>query len=91
VPAPERGRQGSNWQTFLNHYKGQFLACDFFTVESLWLQTLFVLFFIEHGARGVHLAGCIAHPTGDWVNDTALELSTRKDGVNRVAEPGQLY
>jgi putative transposase len=48
-PAPERGRQGSSWRTFLNHYKEQFLACDFFTVETLTLQTLYVLFFIEHG------------------------------------------
>jgi putative transposase len=28
VPAPER-RKGSNWQTFLQHYKQQILACDF--------------------------------------------------------------
>jgi hypothetical protein len=29
-PAPQRGRVGSNWRTFLSHYKGQMLACDFF-------------------------------------------------------------
>ena len=39
-PAPERGREGSSWRVFLNHYKNQFLACDFFTVEPLTLQTL---------------------------------------------------
>ncbi len=44
-PAPERGRQGSTWRAFLNHYKEQFLACDFFTVETLGLQTLYVLIF----------------------------------------------
>jgi len=31
------------------------LACDFFTVETLWLQTLYVLFFIELGTRRVYL------------------------------------
>ena len=56
-PAPERGRQGSSWRVFLNHYKDQFLACDFFTVETLTLPTLYVLFFLEHGTRRVHLAG----------------------------------
>jgi transposase InsO family protein len=75
LPAPERGRQGSNWQTFLNHYKDQFLACDFFTVETLWLQTVFVLFFIEHGTRRVYLAGCTAHPTGEWVTQQARQMS----------------
>jgi hypothetical protein len=75
LPAPERGRQGSNWQAFLNHYKAQFLACDFFTVETLWLQTLFVLFFIEHGTRQVYLAGCTTHPTGEWVVQQARQMT----------------
>ncbi len=44
-PAPERRREGSSWRVFLNHYKDQFLACDFFTVETLTLHTLYVLFF----------------------------------------------
>jgi putative transposase len=51
LPAPERGRQGSNWQAFLNHYKDQFLACDFFTVETLWLQTRTIQELIERDFR----------------------------------------
>jgi transposase InsO family protein len=74
LPAPERRRQGSSWRVFLNHYKDQFLACDFFTVETLGLQTLYVLFFVEHGTRRVHLAGCTAHPTGDWVTQQARQI-----------------
>jgi len=72
-PAPERNRRGSSWQVFLNHYKDQFLACDFFTVETLRLQTLYVLFFLEHGTRRVHLAGCTAHPNGQWVTQQARQ------------------
>jgi putative transposase len=34
-PAPERSRQGSSWRTFLNHYKDQFLTCDFFAHLNL--------------------------------------------------------
>jgi hypothetical protein len=45
VPAPVR--HGSlGWRHLMAHYKQQLLACDFFTVETLWLQTLYVLFYI---------------------------------------------
>ena len=33
-PAPERGKHGLRWRTFLAHYKGEVVACDFFTVET---------------------------------------------------------
>jgi putative transposase len=73
--APERSRQGSSWRTFLNHYKEQFLACDFFTVETLTLHTLYVLFFIEHGTRQVYFAGCTAHPNQNWVTQQARQMT----------------
>ncbi len=56
-PAPERSKHGSSWRTFLAQYKDEIVACDFFTVETAWLKTLYVLFFIELGSRRVHLAG----------------------------------
>ncbi len=71
APAPERGR--SSWRTFLNHYRRQMLACDFFTIETIRLQTLYVLFFIELGTRRVHLAGCIATPESAWVTQQARQ------------------
>src|SRR3712207_7687486 len=43
----------SSWRTFLGHYKNQILACDFFTLEMVWLQTIYVLFCIEVGSRRV--------------------------------------
>ena len=65
-PAPERGR--SSWRTFLNHYRAQMLACDFFTIETISLHTLYVLFFIELGSRRVYLAGCTPVPDSAWVS-----------------------
>ncbi len=44
----------------MTHYKSQILARDFFTVETFFLQTLYVLYSIELGTRRVHLAGCTA-------------------------------
>ena len=49
-------------------------ACDFFTVETAWLQTIYVLFFIELGTRCVHFAGCTTQPDSAWVNQQARQL-----------------
>jgi hypothetical protein len=47
------------------------LATDFFTVETVGLTRLYVLFFVEVQRRTVHLAGITAHPTGGWVAQQA--------------------
>lgn len=70
VPAPVR--YGSiGWRQLMNHYKDQMLACDFFTVETIWLKTLYVFFFIELGTRRIHLAGITTHPNSEWVTQQA--------------------
>ena len=51
------------------------LAVDFFTVETVWLQRLYVLFFIELGTRRVHFAGCTPNPSGPWVTQQARQLT----------------
>ena len=72
---PAAVRHGSiGWRHLMRHYKQQLLACDFFTVETVWLQTLYVLFFIELGTRRVHLAGVTVHPDGWWVAQQARQM-----------------
>ena len=75
-PSPKRHPK-STWRTFLRHYQQHMLACDFFTVETLWLKTVYVLFFIELGTRRIHIAGCTEHPTSSRVTQQARQLCWR--------------
>ena len=83
LPAPRRSQR--SWREFVRQHADQMLAVDFFTVETVWLQRLHVLFFMEVGSRCVHLAGCTASPTGAWVVQQARQLAwLLQDGKIRV-------
>jgi putative transposase len=63
-----------SWREFLRQQAAGILECDFFTVETLWLRRLHVLFFVELKRRRVHLAGVTADPNGAWVAQQARNL-----------------
>jgi hypothetical protein len=44
-PVPRRAK--STWRGFLHQQAAGIIACDFFTVDTVWLRRLYVLFFIE--------------------------------------------
>jgi putative transposase len=73
-PAPRRG--AANWRSFLHQQAAGIIACDFFTVDTVFLRRVYVLFFIEFGSRRVHLVGVTDHPTGLWVAQQARNLVT---------------
>jgi transposase InsO family protein len=71
-PAPRRS--GPTWTEFLRAQAGGIIARDFFTVETAWLRTLYVLVFIELGSRRIHLSPSTAHPNSAWVTQQARNL-----------------
>jgi hypothetical protein len=77
-PAPRRS--GPTWSEFLAAQAKAMLACDFLTVDTVLFGRLYVLVFIEHGTRRVHLGGITARPTGPWVAQRAREVSERFSG-----------
>jgi putative transposase len=71
TPSPQRST--GSWRSLMKHYRDQILACDFFTVETIWLKTIYVLFFIELGTRRIHLAGCTSNPNQIWLSQQARQ------------------
>jgi putative transposase len=68
-PAGQRG--GISWREFIRGQTQSVIACDFFTVDTITLRRIYVLFFIELSTRRVHLAGMTEHPDGAWTAQQA--------------------
>jgi len=78
-PRPAPRRSGPSWSEFLRQQARGVLACDFFTVERMFLKTLYVLFFIQLSTRRVHIAGSTARPDSAWVTQQARNLAIAED------------
>jgi transposase len=87
-PAPRRS--GPTWSEFLRAQATTMLACDFFTVDTVLLQRLYVLFFIAVDTRRIYLAGVTANPVGEWVFRTEgiriIKAPVRAPRANAIAE-----
>jgi putative transposase len=71
---PASRHTSTTWRSFLRRQAAGIVACDFLTVDTVFLQRLYVLFFIQLHTRRVHLAGVTANPTGAWVTQQARNL-----------------
>ena len=72
---PAGKRDGPSWREFRRAQAKSVMAVDFFTVDTVWLHRLYVLFFIEIATRRVHLAGCTARPDSEWVTQQARQVA----------------
>src|SRR6266511_785534 len=75
-PAPRRA--SVTWRGFLRAQASSIVATDFFTVETVRLKTLYVLFVIELHTRQVRLAGVTRRPNGPCVVQQSRELSMER-------------
>jgi putative transposase len=71
-PAPRR--DGPSWAEFLRAQADAILACDFFTVETVFLRTLYVLIFIEVGSRRLHFSASTSSPDTLFITQQARNL-----------------
>jgi transposase InsO family protein len=71
-PAPQRTR--SSWRAFVRAQAASMLACDFLTVETAFLQRIYVLFFISLATRRIEYVACTSNPDGRWVIQQARNL-----------------
>ncbi|MEV6487779.1 integrase core domain-containing protein [Actinoplanes sp. NPDC051633] len=82
-PAPRRA--GPTWKQFRTVQARTVVACDFFTVDTVFFKRIYVFFSLELASRRVHVVGVTAHPTGGWVVQQArnllMELDQRVDGL----------
>jgi len=71
-PAPERSH--SSWGAFLRGQAASMLACEFLTVETAFLQRIYVLFFISLATRRMEYIASSSNPDGRWVTQQARNL-----------------
>jgi putative transposase len=72
-PAPRR--PGPGWRQFLHAQAAGIVTVDFLHVDTVPLKRIYVLVFIGHGTRRMHIGGVTANPAGEWTAQQARNLA----------------
>jgi transposase InsO family protein len=86
APAPKRS-QATAWKDFIAAHMALLAGMDFFTAEVLTWRgpaTYYVLFVIQLETRRVTLAGFTQHPTEEWMQQVARNLTDAEAGALHV-------
>jgi len=86
VIAPKRrpGPKRDTWSKFMRTQAASIVACDLFTVETVRMKTLHVLFFIDLHSRRVLLGGVTDGATNvRWCTQIARNLSEAREPDRR--------
>lgn len=82
-PAPLRDRL--SWRSFLRAQGESIIACDFFTVDTVWHRRLHVLVFLSIDSRRVEYLACTSKPDIAWMLQRARNLLMDLDDRGRQA------
>jgi putative transposase len=80
-PVPKRDAQ--SWRSFLRAHGESILACDFFTVDTVWLRRLYVLAFISISSRRIEYFAITTKPDTAWMLQQARHLLMELDDHDR--------
>ncbi|WP_244320606.1 integrase [Streptomyces melanosporofaciens] len=92
-PTPQRTNQ--SWPVFLKAQASAIVATDLFHIDTVFLRRWFVLFFIDHGTRRMHMTGVTRHPTGPWITQQArnylMDLGDRAESIGFLIRDRSAY
>ena len=80
---PALRRDAQSWRSFLRSHRESILACDFFTVDTVWLRRLYVLVFISIGSRRIEYFAITSKPDTAWMLQQARNLIMDLDDHER--------
>ena len=90
---PGQREPKETWLPFLRSQTGRVWSCDFFTVESAFLKTIYVYFIIDTASREIVLFGATRNPSRTWLETlTRTSFAGRDDLCNiLISDRDQIY
>ena len=61
------------WRTFLANHVSQMVSVDFFTVHTIWFETLFVFVVLAHNRQRILHFNVTVNPTAEWTAQQIVE------------------